>query len=166
MVKNSNGEDTPRLVAVYAHTEAVLIPSVHCLLSTDICSVHMYAEFADDYRRLLAICNEGPVKTYSYHRLKVLEYKYNFHKLLNDLREQDATQVCSCTCTHTHSPSRPLHTHLIHVHSVACAPYQDDPQDFTKTIKVDNHVHLSSAMTKKHLLSFIKSKLTQHSDVR
>jgi len=39
-----------------------------------------------------------------------------------------------------------------------------DPCDFSKVMKVDNHIHLAAAMTSKHLLTFIRAKLEKHGD--
>jgi hypothetical protein len=76
---------------------------------------------------VLSTAANGPVKTLTYLRLRLLEYKYDFYMLLNDSREQRATHM--------------------------------DPRDFNTVIKVDTHVHLSAAMTSKHLLDFIKHKV-------
>jgi AMP deaminase len=43
---------------------------------------------------------------------------------------------------------------------------QFDPRDFYTIIKVDTHVHLSAAMTSKHLLDFIKHKVKTCPNVR
>ena len=77
------------------------------------------------------ISSDGPVKTLSYKRLKILHLKYDLHVLLNGAREQTASQ--------------------------------DDPRDFGNVMKVDTHVHLSAAMTSKHLLDFIRGKLRSSS---
>lgn len=46
------------------------------------------------------------------------------------------------------------------------AASQNDPRDFGNVMKVDTHIHLSAAMTSKHLLDFIRHKLrTASSDV-
>lgn len=39
------------------------------------------------------------------------------------------------------------------------AASQNDPRDFGNVMKVDTHIHLSAAMTSKHLLDFIRLKL-------
>eukprot|EP01116_Phalansterium_solitarium_P022127 TRINITY_DN7192_c0_g3_i2.p1 TRINITY_DN7192_c0_g3~~TRINITY_DN7192_c0_g3_i2.p1 ORF type:complete len:1500 (+),score=445.22 TRINITY_DN7192_c0_g3_i2:106-4500(+) len=49
-------------------------------------------DYVRDYHRIEDICSSGPVKTYSYHRLKVLEYKYDMHMLANELLEVAATK--------------------------------------------------------------------------
>lgn len=51
------------------------------------------SEFAKDYCRLLDIVSNGPVKTFCYNRLKVLDARFQLHKLLNSTREQQDTQT-------------------------------------------------------------------------
>ncbi|MDP2438593.1 MAG: hypothetical protein Q8P67_22860 [archaeon] len=48
-------------------------------------------EFLRDYTRVLEIVNDGPVKTLSYERMKLLELKYQMHTGLNSALEQEAT---------------------------------------------------------------------------
>jgi AMP deaminase len=39
-------------------------------------------------------------------------------------------------------------------------------KDFNNVFKVDNHIHLSAAMNAKHLLQFIKSKLSKEANTK
>eukprot|EP00026_Physarum_polycephalum_P000345 Phypoly_transcript_00345.p1 GENE.Phypoly_transcript_00345~~Phypoly_transcript_00345.p1 ORF type:complete len:1272 (-),score=156.56 Phypoly_transcript_00345:88-3903(-) len=82
--------------------------------------------FWEDYSRVLEITNEGPVKTYAYWRLKILERKFELHTKLNRNAEKEANKY--------------------------------DVKDWATVTKVDTHVHLAAAMTRKHLLSFISAK--------
>lgn len=84
-------------------------------------------EFLEDYNKILEVAADGPTKTLSYKRLKILNLKYDLHVLLNGSREAAASQ--------------------------------NDPRDFGNVMKVDTHIHLSAAMTSKHLLDFIRNKL-------
>eukprot|EP01122_Echinamoeba_exundans_P017861 TRINITY_DN980_c0_g1_i3.p1 TRINITY_DN980_c0_g1~~TRINITY_DN980_c0_g1_i3.p1 ORF type:complete len:1088 (+),score=165.49 TRINITY_DN980_c0_g1_i3:521-3784(+) len=68
----------------------------------------------------------------TYKRLKLLSYKFDVHRCLNDPAEIEGTQ--------------------------------DDPRDFSTVMKVDTHIHLSAAMTSKHLLEFIKDKAENHGE--
>ena len=49
------------------------------------------AEFLRDYNKVLQTINDGPVKTLSYERMKILELKFLIHKNLNSTLELDAT---------------------------------------------------------------------------
>lgn len=44
-------------------------------------------EFLRDYDSIVNICSHGPVPGFAAKRLKVLDYKYSFHRLLNAKRE-------------------------------------------------------------------------------
>lgn len=44
-------------------------------------------EFLRDYDSIVNICSHGPVPGFAAKRLKVLDYKYSFHRLLNTKRE-------------------------------------------------------------------------------
>jgi AMP deaminase len=77
-------------------------------------------EFVRDYDRILEICATGPVVSYSLKRLKVLEYAFNFHKLLNSRREVNAakyTPMDSSTIvrvdTHVHLAAGMTEKHLL-----------------------------------------------------
>jgi AMP deaminase len=100
-------------------------------IGTTVSSGVSVTEFLRDYNQILDVSGDGPVKTLSYKRLKILQLKYDLHVLLNGAREQAASQ--------------------------------DDPRDFGNVMKVDTHIHLSAAMTSKHLLDFIRHKLRTES---
>lgn len=44
-------------------------------------------EFLRDYDTIVSMCTQGPVPGFAAKRLKVLDYKYSFHRLLNSKRE-------------------------------------------------------------------------------
>lgn len=60
----------------------------------DVGGVPPAAEFWADYARVLDICATEAARSYALKRLSVLEYNYEFHKLLNGAREVEATKVC------------------------------------------------------------------------
>lgn len=60
----------------------------------DVGGVPRAAEFWADYARVRAICAQDAARSYAVKRLTVLEYNYEFHKLLNGAREAEATKVC------------------------------------------------------------------------
>lgn len=93
--------------------------------------VHSITDYERDYNRIVDITNSGPMKTFSWKRLKQLDFSFHFHRLLNEAQEIESTQM-------------------------------DDPKDFSNVVKVDTHIHLAAAMTAKHLLTFIKRKLTEN----
>lgn len=43
--------------------------------------------------RLLEIINSGPMKTFSWMRLKQLDFCFHFHRLLNETKEIESTQM-------------------------------------------------------------------------
>eukprot|EP01128_Nolandella_sp_AFSM9_P012338 TRINITY_DN9181_c0_g1_i1.p1 TRINITY_DN9181_c0_g1~~TRINITY_DN9181_c0_g1_i1.p1 ORF type:complete len:1292 (-),score=311.78 TRINITY_DN9181_c0_g1_i1:89-3964(-) len=96
-------------------------------------SVPTIDEYLTDYNRLCAIIFDGPVKSLTYKRMKMIHHRFKLHKKLNSLRELKATQ--------------------------------HDSRDFSNVLKVDTHIHLSAAMTGKHLLDFIKKKVKKEADV-
>eukprot|EP01125_Pyxidicula_operculata_P001830 TRINITY_DN1168_c0_g1_i2.p1 TRINITY_DN1168_c0_g1~~TRINITY_DN1168_c0_g1_i2.p1 ORF type:complete len:1179 (+),score=208.21 TRINITY_DN1168_c0_g1_i2:720-4256(+) len=96
------------------------------------CSVIDMDKFYDNYASIISLMSDGPVKTLSYKRLRLLHCKFKLHVLLNASREVDATQ--------------------------------DDPRDFSTVVKVDTHIHLAAAMTAKHLLDFIKHRISSEED--
>lgn len=58
-------------------------------------SLYDYASFNDfvaDFGYLRRIINMGPVKSFAFKRLKLLEAKFKLHTLLNDTRELEATK--------------------------------------------------------------------------
>ena len=77
--------------------------------------------------------NDGPVKSWAYRRLKLLDAKFEIYILENGRNEH---------------------------HSQKKVPHRD----FYNVRKVDTHVHHSSSMNCKHLLTFIKSKLKRCPD--
>lgn len=91
------------------------------------------SEFQRDFARICAISVDGPVKTLTYKRLRMLHNRFKLHKLLNERRE--------------------------------AVESEDDPRDFSNVVKVDTHIHLSAAMTGKHLFDFIKRKAKTESNV-
>lgn len=50
-------------------------------------------QFRADYTRLLDIIASGPVKTFAYTRLKLLDSRFIIHRLLNSAQEFKATQT-------------------------------------------------------------------------
>jgi AMP deaminase len=57
--------------------------------------------FSIDYSRLIDITHEGPVKTYSYRRLKTLQLKYQLHEKLNRKDEKEAIKTYTKKDWHT-----------------------------------------------------------------
>jgi hypothetical protein len=53
-------------------------------------------EFYRDFTRLSEIVSSGPVKTFTYYRLRWLHSSFKMHRQLNSRREQDATEVREC----------------------------------------------------------------------
>ncbi|KAL6048669.1 AMP deaminase [Balamuthia mandrillaris] len=97
-------------------------------------------DFHRDYHRLLEICNAGPVKTFSYERLKVLEYRWHFHSLLNAGKEilssqtddpKDFSNVAKVD-THIHLAAAMTSKHLL---SFIKRKIRDSPNDEVLTDK-------------------------------
>eukprot|EP01112_Ceratiomyxa_fruticulosa_P012622 TRINITY_DN3504_c0_g2_i1.p1 TRINITY_DN3504_c0_g2~~TRINITY_DN3504_c0_g2_i1.p1 ORF type:complete len:1316 (+),score=284.18 TRINITY_DN3504_c0_g2_i1:786-4733(+) len=89
-------------------------------------------EFIHDLLCIQCCISTGPVKTYTYYRLKLLDVKFRLHTLLNRDAEKRANQL--------------------------------DSKDWDKIMKVDTHVHLASAMTRKHLIDFMMKKFETSKD--
>jgi hypothetical protein len=43
--------------------------------------------------RIVDITNSGPMKTFSWKRLKQLDFSFHFHRLLNEAQEIESTQM-------------------------------------------------------------------------
>eukprot|EP00727_Mastigamoeba_balamuthi_P014158 m51a1_g9365 AMP deaminase, putative (1295) ;mRNA; f:176563-182012 len=78
------------------------------------------SEYLRDYDRLIEICGNGPAITFCLLRLRVLEKKYKFHKLLNLMRElkairDDPTDSSNCVKvdTHVHLAAAMTEKHLL-----------------------------------------------------
>eukprot|EP01094_Clydonella_sp_ATCC50884_P001547 TRINITY_DN11159_c0_g1_i1.p1 TRINITY_DN11159_c0_g1~~TRINITY_DN11159_c0_g1_i1.p1 ORF type:complete len:1275 (+),score=439.06 TRINITY_DN11159_c0_g1_i1:252-4076(+) len=54
-------------------------------------SIPSLQEYTRDYTRLLSIISSGPVKSVTYERLRMLDTKWEFHRLLNHEREESGT---------------------------------------------------------------------------
>jgi hypothetical protein len=52
-----------------------------------------FEEYLNDFLRLYEICASGPAKTFSYDRLKILEYRFLLHESLNAKREREAIRI-------------------------------------------------------------------------
>eukprot|EP00727_Mastigamoeba_balamuthi_P006880 m51a1_g2812 AMP deaminase, putative (1204) ;mRNA; f:134940-140480 len=55
-----------------------------------------FEEFVDDYRKLVSICSNGPVRTLCWYRNHLLQERFNFHVLVNE-RSEDRAVVTSGT---------------------------------------------------------------------
>ena len=107
-------------------------------------------------RTIQHLLNSGPVKTYSYKRLQVLEARFHLHKLLNSDRELEAQK----SVPHRYVIS--LYTGGLIILNPLSHSYREKKwqhSDFYNIRKVDTHVHHSACMHLKHLLRFIKHKL-------
>eukprot|EP00009_Paramoeba_aestuarina_P002103 CAMPEP_0201515136 /NCGR_PEP_ID=MMETSP0161_2-20130828/6791_1 /ASSEMBLY_ACC=CAM_ASM_000251 /TAXON_ID=180227 /ORGANISM="Neoparamoeba aestuarina, Strain SoJaBio B1-5/56/2" /LENGTH=197 /DNA_ID=CAMNT_0047911879 /DNA_START=81 /DNA_END=671 /DNA_ORIENTATION=- len=54
------------------------------------CLVHSAEDFQKDYAVILSVASSGPVRTFSYERLEVMESKFEAHEILNRHREVDS----------------------------------------------------------------------------
>lgn len=53
-------------------------------------------EFYRDMKFMTALSSPGPVTTYAYKRMQVLEERFNLHEMLNADREQVGASVLAC----------------------------------------------------------------------
>ena len=60
---------------------------VKCEIEAFISAIPSGEEFLRDYDLIIGMCSQGPVSNFAAKRLKVLDYKYSFHRLLNSKRE-------------------------------------------------------------------------------
>ena len=58
--------------------------------SEELYPAHSFEDFAEDYKKLVGIINNGPCKTFCNERLRILETKFEFHKMLNGEIEHQA----------------------------------------------------------------------------
>ncbi|PRP86453.1 AMP deaminase [Planoprotostelium fungivorum] len=80
-----------------------------------------FKQYVEDYNSVLHTVSYGPVKSLTYKRLKFLESKFNFHKLLNADREllaskldtKDFTNIIKVD-THVHLAAAMTARHLLH----------------------------------------------------
>jgi AMP deaminase len=137
--------------------------------ASNVMSVFDVDEYYRDLRYIVNYVHAGPCKTFAYGRLKVLEARFKLHRTLNSQIEFQSQQVSSttlarsclavikCFCYQS-SP----HTHLL-THSFCIMESQQEcpHRDFYNVRKIDNHVHHSACMNQKHMLRFIKSRLSK-----
>ena len=62
------------------------------VVETQLYSYVSFEEFVSDFEYLRRIISTGPIKSYSFKRLKLLEARFKLHILLNDTRELEATK--------------------------------------------------------------------------
>lgn len=55
------------------------------------------SQYYKDLNELLSIMADGPCKTHSYKRLRVLEAKFDLHRILNEDKEKEEQKVLSET---------------------------------------------------------------------
>ena len=109
---------------------------------TDVCvpdggAVPPAAEFWADYERVLDICAQDAARSYAVKRLTVLEYNYEFHRLLNGAREAEATKVCSLSLS-LFLFSLALFFFSFAYTAVAVADTQSTGTDNSRIVRVDN----------------------------
>lgn len=148
-------------------------------------------DFFTDMHNILKICAMGPVKTFCYHRMALLEQKFNLHCMLNADKEflaQKVNRLDAITCRDIGVCSSCRLSILVEIqkclwcHEEAqglpglcccwectfnlprCCCQAAPHRDFYNVRKVDTHIHHSSCMHQKHLLRFIKSKLKKEPD--
>jgi AMP deaminase len=87
-------------------------------------------EFADDYASLSKIVSDGKCRTYSHHRLELLQQRFELHETMQgdmEMREMGRGEMAAV--------------------------------DFFSVGKVDNHIHLAAAFHASTFSAYVKSKL-------
>lgn len=83
--------------------------------------VTVLSQYYKDINRVIAICSNGPSKTHAFARLRILEAKFNLHKILNADREKteqknaphrDFYNICKVD-THIHLSAAMNQKHLL-----------------------------------------------------
>mmetsp|Transcript_96705 Transcript_96705/g.276096 ORF Transcript_96705/g.276096 Transcript_96705/m.276096 type:complete len:191 (+) Transcript_96705:351-923(+) len=76
--------------------------------SAPMLSVPNVAQFYVDYFALRGIVNSGPVKTFAYRRLQILEERFSLHVMLNGHKEGQVFCLPAVTLHCVAIPSRPI----------------------------------------------------------
>lgn len=82
--------------------------------------IHSFADFVADYQQLCTIVEDGPTRTWTYRRLKLFEFFYRFHSLMNKSSEKKQAKrihtdfyQCHKVDTHVHVSSAPHPEHFL-----------------------------------------------------
>eukprot|EP01114_Cavostelium_apophysatum_P013826 TRINITY_DN3441_c0_g1_i3.p1 TRINITY_DN3441_c0_g1~~TRINITY_DN3441_c0_g1_i3.p1 ORF type:complete len:1400 (-),score=428.10 TRINITY_DN3441_c0_g1_i3:135-4334(-) len=102
-------------------------------------------EFLEDYSRMRYISASGPCKSFTYQRLKVLEYKYDIHRILNEETEKLASKSdpkhfsnIVKVDTHIHLAAGMTSRHLLEFIKRKSMYFGDDPILENKNGEVQN----------------------------
>ncbi|KAK1152298.1 AMP deaminase 1-like, partial [Acipenser oxyrinchus oxyrinchus] len=113
-----------------------------------------YETFIDDMNFLIALIAQGPTKTYTHHRLKFLQSKFNVHEMLNETEEMKEVK---------NNPHRDFYNCRkvdTHIHAAACMNQKHLLRFIKKSYRVDANrvVHdvKGSKMTLKELFASLK----------
>ncbi|MGH0167571.1 UNVERIFIED_CONTAM: hypothetical protein FKN15_052702 [Acipenser sinensis] len=113
-----------------------------------------YETFIDDMNFLIALIAQGPTKTYTHHRLKFLQSKFNVHEMLNETEEMKEVK---------NNPHRDFYNCRkvdTHIHAAACMNQKHLLRFIKKSYRVDAdrvvHDAKGSKMTLKELFASLK----------
>ncbi|RMZ57504.1 hypothetical protein APUTEX25_003747, partial [Auxenochlorella protothecoides] len=114
-------------------------------------------DFFSDMHWLLRVSALGNVRSFTHHRLLLLEQKFNLHVMLNSDKEFLAQKS---------APHRDFYNvrKVCSWVEVVQGAGDGGPEIFCAAELVDTHVHHSACMHQKHLLRFMKSKLKKEPD--